>query len=200
MSTTFRHQQATWLYQQWMIDVPKIFDLCVIYGVDNPRLVQAFLQDLFSLQPKYLDDIEEMVPTLIENLYLLEERCNDALVRFQEKDETGLLGWSDVLRYLLDVCLNVSIFVENCALAVHRLLHNRGALVYTLAKIHDTLLPQFEGSLRQFGEEQKHIQTLIQQSLLAKSVIVKTVYVILEAAFLKEINADASSATSQVNF
>lgn len=196
MPAGFRHEQGTWLYDRWMIDVPKIFDLCVLYGEENPDLTRRFLQNLFQLQPKYLNDVQEMVPTLVDNLYLLEERCNDAIVQLRHGNEMGLLGWTDVLKYLLDVCVNLSLFLDLYPAAGEQLMQNRGLLLCSLARIHDTLLPQFESTVRRMAEDA--MQDLMQQSHLVMAAIQRTGFGLLKAAYLSVDSEDLSTKRMQV--
>jgi hypothetical protein len=41
------------LYNQWLLDVPKMMDLAVLYGPGSSRLTGDLLQALLLLQPKY---------------------------------------------------------------------------------------------------------------------------------------------------
>ena len=39
-------QQATMLYDLWLLDVPKLMDLAVLYGQDNATLLLQFMQQV----------------------------------------------------------------------------------------------------------------------------------------------------------
>lgn len=41
------------LYNRWLVDVPKMMDLAVLYAPGNSQLVQQLLHQLLVLQPKY---------------------------------------------------------------------------------------------------------------------------------------------------
>lgn len=41
-----RSQNAQVLYDRWVLDVPKLFDLAAIYGPDNAKLLQQLLQQV----------------------------------------------------------------------------------------------------------------------------------------------------------
>ena len=36
--------QASMLYNDWLLDMPKLLDIAVLYGRDNPALVQQLMQ------------------------------------------------------------------------------------------------------------------------------------------------------------
>jgi hypothetical protein len=46
-------QVADLLYNQWLLDVPKMMDLAVLYGPGSSSLTGQLLQALLLLQPKY---------------------------------------------------------------------------------------------------------------------------------------------------
>ena len=39
-----REEQGALLYDKWLLDVPKLLDIAVLYGGDNPKLVQQLMQ------------------------------------------------------------------------------------------------------------------------------------------------------------
>lgn len=46
-------QVAELLYSRWLVDVPKMMDLAVLYAPGSTQLVQQLLHQLLMLQPKY---------------------------------------------------------------------------------------------------------------------------------------------------
>ncbi len=65
------------LYNRWLMDMPKIMDICVLYGGSNHGLTNQLVTRLFTLQPKYAEDVASMVPALVGNISELQERCMD---------------------------------------------------------------------------------------------------------------------------
>jgi hypothetical protein len=45
------------LYDNWLLDIPKLLDLCSLYAHSNPTPLRQLLTNVFELQPKYLDDL-----------------------------------------------------------------------------------------------------------------------------------------------
>lgn len=41
-----REEQAALLYNDWLLDVPKLLDIAVLYGRDNSALVQQLMQQV----------------------------------------------------------------------------------------------------------------------------------------------------------
>ena len=54
------------LYENFIFDIPKIFDLCVLYGEGNAQLLTKMVDNIFTQQPKYNDDLLYAVPTIIQ--------------------------------------------------------------------------------------------------------------------------------------
>ena len=42
-------KQAALLYNKWLLDMPKLLDIAVLYGRDNPALVQQLMQMVTSV-------------------------------------------------------------------------------------------------------------------------------------------------------
>lgn len=38
-----KQEQAAFLYNDWLLDMPKLLDIAVLYGRDNPQLVQQLM-------------------------------------------------------------------------------------------------------------------------------------------------------------
>ena len=54
------------LYENFVFDIPKIFDLCVLYGEGNGPLLTKIVDNIFTQQPKYNDDLQCAIPTIIQ--------------------------------------------------------------------------------------------------------------------------------------
>lgn len=85
--------QAKILYDNWVLDIPKILDVCSIYSTDNRELVVGFLKKVFFLQPKYLEDLAGLVSVLVENLHELELSCWNIMPETQMGSPEVLASW-----------------------------------------------------------------------------------------------------------
>eukprot|EP00976_Prorocentrum_cordatum_P087490 1186928-Prorocentrum_minimum.AAC.4 len=52
------------LYDNWVFDIPKLLDICVLYGHSNPDLTRRLVEGVFTSQPAYVDDLagERSIP------------------------------------------------------------------------------------------------------------------------------------------
>lgn len=57
------------LYNNYIVTIPIIFDLCQLYGRENDKLIEKILRNIFSMQNMYNDDLEKSVPCLIKVMY-----------------------------------------------------------------------------------------------------------------------------------
>ncbi|WIA38234.1 hypothetical protein OEZ86_001577 [Tetradesmus obliquus] len=62
-------QVAELLYNQWLLDVPKMMDLAVLYGPGSSGLTGQLLSALLLLQPKYAQDMLTLAEPLSGNLH-----------------------------------------------------------------------------------------------------------------------------------
>lgn len=52
------------LYENFIFDIPKMFDLCVLYHPGNTPLLAKMVENIFTQQPNYNDDLVQTVHTL----------------------------------------------------------------------------------------------------------------------------------------
>ena len=53
------------VYNHYLFDVPKILDLCVLYGEGNRPLLSKMITSLFESQPKYVEDWCSTIKSLL---------------------------------------------------------------------------------------------------------------------------------------
>ena len=53
------------VYDYYLFDLPKILDLCVLYGEGNRPLLSKMITNLFETQPKYEEDWCSTIKSLL---------------------------------------------------------------------------------------------------------------------------------------
>ena len=53
------------VYDYYLFDLPKILDLCVLYGEGNRPLLSKMIANLFERQPKYVEDWCSTIKSLL---------------------------------------------------------------------------------------------------------------------------------------
>lgn len=74
---------GTIIYEHFLFDIPKLLDLCVLYGRNNRPLLTKMVGNIFEKQPKYEEDWEMMVGMAMESL------SNVAVKVLREGGESG---------------------------------------------------------------------------------------------------------------
>ncbi|KAK7080972.1 Activating signal cointegrator 1 complex subunit 2 [Halocaridina rubra] len=95
------------LYDNFVFDICKILDICVLYGPQNQQLISKMIGNIFTNQKNYYSDLADTIPTFISALGNMEEQLGVA-----EKD--GPLALSSLRGQMaLSDVHNMSIFLND---------------------------------------------------------------------------------------
>lgn len=114
------------LYENFIFDIPKIMDICVLYGKTNESLVAKMVANIFTQQKKYHDDLQAVVPTIIQVFDAVCSNCgfqSDSLSppkRIMNKTshpKSPLVTmptdtFQDIISYLSDIAHTLRSFLE----------------------------------------------------------------------------------------
>ncbi|KAF3820810.1 hypothetical protein GH733_005355 [Mirounga leonina] len=88
------------LYNNFLFDIPKILDLCVLFGKGNSPLLQKMIGNIFTQQPSYYNDLDETMPTILQVFSNILQHCglqgDGASATPQKLEERGRLTPSDM--------------------------------------------------------------------------------------------------------
>lgn len=87
-----KEQLADILYDKFIITIPMIFDLLVVYGPENSQIVRRILETVLKLQPKYRNDLKEGLNFLSTTFSTIQDKVN----------ENNPDNYDDLVMYLLD--------------------------------------------------------------------------------------------------
>eukprot|EP00485_Elphidium_margaritaceum_P013274 CAMPEP_0202727290 /NCGR_PEP_ID=MMETSP1385-20130828/185050_1 /ASSEMBLY_ACC=CAM_ASM_000861 /TAXON_ID=933848 /ORGANISM="Elphidium margaritaceum" /LENGTH=825 /DNA_ID=CAMNT_0049393529 /DNA_START=27 /DNA_END=2501 /DNA_ORIENTATION=- len=59
---------AQWLYDEWIFDIPFIFDFCAIYNFSNAQQTKQCVSYIFEVQPKYNQDLKHAIQLMRQRL------------------------------------------------------------------------------------------------------------------------------------
>ncbi|TEA23520.1 hypothetical protein DBR06_SOUSAS910215, partial [Sousa chinensis] len=117
------------LYNNFLFDIPKILDLCVLFGKGNSPLLQKMIGNIFLQQPSYYNDLDETMPTILQVFSNILQHCglqgDGACTTPQKLEERGrltpsdmpLLELKDIVLYLCDTCTTLWAFLDIFPLA-----------------------------------------------------------------------------------
>ena len=94
------------LYDNFLLDVPRLMDLCVLFRPCAPELVDKMVANVFVCQPKYLDDFAQRLPTMSSAMEAASDRA-EAVGQFSSEQDQEQL---DELRDL--VCAQRTILIR----------------------------------------------------------------------------------------
>ncbi|XP_077378517.1 activating signal cointegrator 1 complex subunit 2 [Festucalex cinctus] len=63
------------LYENFLFDVPKMMDLCVLFGKGNAPLLHKMIENIFTQQPSYYRDLDDTMPTILEVFDTITGKC-----------------------------------------------------------------------------------------------------------------------------
>uniref|UniRef100_G1LN36 Activating signal cointegrator 1 complex subunit 2 n=1 Tax=Ailuropoda melanoleuca TaxID=9646 RepID=G1LN36_AILME len=117
------------LYNNFLFDIPKILDLCVLFGKGNSPLLQKMIGNIFTQQPSYYNDLDETMPIILQVFSNILQHCglqgDGAGATPQKLEERGrltpsdmpLLELKDIVLYLCDTCTTLWAFLDIFPLA-----------------------------------------------------------------------------------
>ena len=103
---------ADLLYDNYLFDLPKILDLCLIFS-SNRNLLGEMLEGIFRKQRKYFYDIQELIRSTLSMLSKVSEEMGCGLKLGDEVLSPILLQDRSTQRLTLDRFYEIIIFVEN---------------------------------------------------------------------------------------
>ncbi|CAM0871672.1 unnamed protein product [Alopecurus aequalis] len=141
------------LQEKRLLDLPKLLDICAIYGHDNEKLTSSLVTNAITVLPNVLDCINEVLPKFLGIFKTMQERCMKSLqdlssLGSNDSGHTQLQkSFSEVLDFVNDAIISLDAFVDAYQPAALLLCTSFEAgdgveeLLNTLARLHDSLLP-----------------------------------------------------------
>lgn len=63
------------IYDNYLFDIPKLMDLCVLFGKGNGQLLSRMIENIFTQQPEYYNDLKETVPIVLQVFETILHKC-----------------------------------------------------------------------------------------------------------------------------
>ncbi|XP_054852381.1 activating signal cointegrator 1 complex subunit 2 [Eublepharis macularius] len=152
------------LYNNFLFDIPKILDLCVLFGKGNSALLHKMIENIFIQQPSYFNDLDEIVPTVLQVfsniLYACGLRCEGASAEPQKLEERirrtspgdmSLQELKDIVLYLCDTCITLWAFLDVFPLACQTF--QKHDFCYRLASFYELVIPELESVIKKRRHE-----------------------------------------------
>ncbi|XP_064582974.1 activating signal cointegrator 1 complex subunit 2 [Zonotrichia leucophrys gambelii] len=146
------------IYNNFLFDIPKILDLCVLFGKGNGLLLQKMIGNIFTQQPSYFSDLDETLPTILQVfnniLHKCGLQCEGASAEPQKLEEKvsvtagnmPLQELKDIVLYLCDTCTTLWAFLDVFPLACQTF--QKHEFCYRLASFYELAIPELESAIK----------------------------------------------------
>ncbi|XP_045682781.1 activating signal cointegrator 1 complex subunit 2 isoform X1 [Phyllostomus hastatus] len=146
------------LYNNFLFDIPKILDLCVLFGKGNSPLLKKMIGNIFTQQPSYYNDLDETMPTILQVFSNILQHSglqgDGASATPQKLEERGrltpsdmpLLELKDIVLYLCDTCTTLWAFLDIFPSACQTF--QKHDFCYRLASFYETAIPELESAIK----------------------------------------------------
>ncbi|XP_072271385.1 activating signal cointegrator 1 complex subunit 2 [Pyxicephalus adspersus] len=152
------------IYNNYLFDIPKLLDICVLFGKGNSALLQKMIGNIFQQQPSYYEDLDESIPTLLQVFSsimkvcgLQQDDCKEPLKLRDAKPSSPLdmaeQELQDAIFYFCDTSSTIWAFLEIFPSASKTLQkHN---FLSGLSSFYELCCPELESAIikRKFVDE-----------------------------------------------
>ncbi|WOG91905.1 hypothetical protein DCAR_0311160 [Daucus carota subsp. sativus] len=148
---------AVLLQEKKLLDMPKLLDICAIYGHENEDLTRNLVVNSVKAQPRIYDDFSSVLTHFLSIAHTMYQRCTSSLeVLFsvhdgQDQGSRRLhTDYLEVMDFLNDAIISMDTFVgayKHAAIFFSfsvETSYGNEELISTLAQLHDSLLPSLK--------------------------------------------------------
>ncbi|XP_070690557.1 activating signal cointegrator 1 complex subunit 2 [Pempheris klunzingeri] len=157
------------IYENFLFDIPKILDLCVLFGKGNSQLLHKMIENIFTQQPSYYSDLDETVPTVLQVFDTILNKCGlqcegatamEPMKLNAHKQPTAMSMSQqelvDLILYLCDSSTTIHAFLDIFPAACSSF-HSHGFLS-RLTSFYETAVPDLEKAVRKRNFDDKGLQ------------------------------------------
>ncbi|XP_068937967.1 activating signal cointegrator 1 complex subunit 2 [Petaurus breviceps papuanus] len=178
------------LYNNFLFDIPKMLDLCVLFGKGNGPLLQKMIENIFIQQSSYYNDLDETVPTILQVFSNILQQCglqsegaSTEPQRLEEKvrmtpSAMPLQELRDVVLYLCDTATTLWAFLDIFPLACQTF--QKHDFCSRLASFYEASIPELESAIkRRRRENSKLLADLWQRLSHSRKKLVEVFHILI---------------------
>lgn len=186
------------LYNNFLFDIPKILDLCVLFGKGNSPLLQKMIGNIFTQQPSYYNDLDETIPTILQVFSNILQHCGlqgDGTNTIPQKlgerarltpSDMPLLELKDIVLYLCDTSTTLWAFLDIFPLACQTF--QKHDFCYRLASFYEMAILEIESAIKKRRlEDSKLLGDMWQRLSHSKKKLMEVFHTILNQICLLPI-------------
>ncbi|XP_053136036.1 activating signal cointegrator 1 complex subunit 2 [Hemicordylus capensis] len=157
------------IYNNFLFDIPKLLDLCVLFGKGNNALLHKMIENVFTQQPSYYSDLDETVPTVLQVFSSILQTCGlqceaapATPQRLEERirpapGELPLQELRDIVLYLCDTCVTLWAFLDVFPSACQTF--QKHDFCYRLAAFYELVMPEVESAIKKRQHEDSSLMS-----------------------------------------
>ncbi|XP_026574441.1 activating signal cointegrator 1 complex subunit 2 isoform X2 [Pseudonaja textilis] len=155
------------LYNNFLFDIPKILDLCVLFGKGNGSLLQKMIGNIFTQQSNYFNDLDETMPTILQVFSNILHACGlqgeeasgspqklEEWVRMTPKG-LPLQELKDIVLYICDSCITLFAFLDIFPSACQTF--QKHDFCFRLAAFYEMVIPELESAIKKRHPENSRV-------------------------------------------
>ncbi|XP_051489939.1 activating signal cointegrator 1 complex subunit 2 isoform X3 [Apus apus] len=186
------------IYNNFLFDIPKILDLCVLFGKGNGLLLQKMIENIFTQQPSYFSDLDETLPTVLQvfNNILTKcgLQCEGASAEPQKLEgrvnvtpgNMPLQELKDIVLYLCDTCTTLWAFLDVFPLACQTF--QKHEFCYRLASFYELAIPELESAIKKrHYEDNSVLADLWRRISHSKKKMIEVFHILINQVCLQPI-------------
>ncbi|CAD5119262.1 DgyrCDS7891 [Dimorphilus gyrociliatus] len=156
------------LYENFIWDIPKLFDFCSIYAASNEKLVNKVVHNIFNNQTKYNDDLKESIKGIGKAL----DRVTEEIFGSENEPSTTNVTaennkLEDIIHYLLDTSKSIEYFLTS---------HEESSIEFFREEFHYKIADFYSFVLcslaKHLAEDEKNTTILQKLSIVKYSFII----------------------------
>ncbi|KAK8736004.1 hypothetical protein OTU49_005166 [Cherax quadricarinatus] len=104
------------IYENYMFDICKLLDLCLLYGPTNGQLLAKMVYNIFTQQPKYYNDLSQAVSSICQALEKVEDKLgvadyNVPVALGAPTESLSIVDLHDIIIYLNDTFSSIQMLI-----------------------------------------------------------------------------------------
>uniref|UniRef100_A0A8C1JAK0 Activating signal cointegrator 1 complex subunit 2 n=1 Tax=Cyprinus carpio TaxID=7962 RepID=A0A8C1JAK0_CYPCA len=197
------------IYNNYLFDIPKILDLCVLFGKGNSQLLHKMIENIFTQQPSYYGDLNETIPSIIQVFDIILQKCgiqsentgnsqplklnaNKCLTAMAMPEEE----LADLVLYMCDTCTTIHSFLdtfpEACSTFKQHNFLNR------LSSFYEMAVPDLEKAVKKRNFNKSLQEDMWRRISHSRKKMVEIAHLLLQHTCLQPILEGSENMVSYV--
>ena len=131
------------------MDVPKIIDLCVLYGNTSHRhLLSRMLSDVIQCQPQYREDLLKGCATIGEALFSIHQKVGPDDNQFERTNRLSHFQWPELqslVSHITDICVSLEALLQTIPETAQ--LCKNSAIDKSIVEFYNRVFPSLQNEL-----------------------------------------------------